>query len=678
MESILAVRASPIRLPRARRLLRDPHVLLGVAIAASATIIETAESGPGVIVALAGVAYVSLQLAVASRRGLRHPVPRLLAALGFLLLIEIGGGPAHAVPLTLLAMPIVAMAARYGRRVALTIGLASIGSPLIPALGGLEQAPVALARGSAFLATLLLLAVGTRLTVEAMDLAFARARTSMARERRRNRQMAGIEAVGRHLAEDPSPDTLDQVMDLLVHRFGYSLVSIYLKDDDGSLVLGAQRGYERVLERFDGSTGIVGRVMRTGRVQLVPDTALDPDYQNANDDVRSEISAPLLAGGELIGVINLEDTRVGGLDESDRSTLVLIAERLAGAIALGRERQALTERAARFAALTEFARRINESLDPREVYGLICDAVSLVIPSDVVVLTLRDDALGDYRVTAMTGTDQRFVGVRIVEGEGMAGVAIAERRVVVDDRFSSAGFPVTMRSVYGDIEVATLAAPLVREADAIGALSLVRTDLDKPYTPLDLEVAPIVADLVAMAITNAWLHRQMADAAIHDSLTGLANRRHLDASLERLAAARARLEPDDRRPLSAILFDLDHFGAFNKRHGHKVGDTVLRTFGSMLKGRFRASDIVARYGGEEFLVVLDGATLDEARRVAEEIRAEFAAAAIEAPTGQLHGNGVGRLQRAWPERLIGQPAPGSRRRRPADGQARRSQPVVAA
>jgi len=621
--------------PRRRRWWSDPHVLLGVAIALSATIIEGAESGQAAIVALAGVAYVSLQVIVASRRGLRHPVPRLLAALAFLFALGVLGGPTHAVPLTLLAMPIVATAARYGRRAAGIVGAAAVSLPLIPALAGLEQAPVVLARGSAFVATLLLLAVGTRVTVEAMDSAFARARASMARERRRNRQMAGVEAVSRHLAQDPSSDTLDQVMDLLVHRFGYSLVSIYLKDDDGSLVLGAQRGYDRVLERFDGSTGIVGRVMRTGEVQLVGDTALDPDYASANDAVRSEISAPLFAGGELIGVLNLEDPRVGGLDETDRSILVLIAERLAGAIALGRERRALSDRAQRFAALTEFARRINESLDPREINPLICDGVSVVIPSDVVVLTLLDDATRDYRVAAMTGADQRFVGVRIVEGEGMAGVAIAERRLAVDDHFGRDRYPEAMRNVYPDREVATLAVPLVRDADVLGAMSFVRVDVGKPYSALDLEIAPIVADLVAMAITNARLHRQMADAAVHDSLTGLANRRHLDASLERLAASRERLAPEDRRPLSAILFDLDHFGDFNKRHGHKVGDTVLRTFGSMLSGRFRASDIVARYGGEEFLVVLDGASLDEARRAAEDIRAAFAAASIDAPSGAL-------------------------------------------
>lgn len=622
--------------PRQRRLLGDPHVLLGVAIAISATIIEAAESGPSAIpVALAGVAYVCLQVFVAARGGTRHPVARLLISLGFLFGLGIMGGPTHAVALTLLALPIVAMGARYGRSAAAVVGLAALSLPLIPAMARIEEAPVVLARGSAFLATILLLAVGTRLTVEAMEAAFGRARASMARERRRTRQMAGVEAVGRLLAEDPSANSLDQVMDLLVRRFGYSFVSIYLKDHDGSLVLGAQRGYDSVLERFDGTTGVVGRVMRTGKVQLIKDVREDPDYRSARDDVRSEFSAPLFAGGDLIGVLNLEDPRVGGLDDSDRSTLVLVAERIAGAIALGRDRQALTERAARFAGLAEFARRINASLDTREVYPGICEAVSDVIPSDVVILALFDETIGDYRVAAMTGPDQRFIGVRILEGEGMAGTAIAERRLVVDEHFDPERYPSTMRWAQGDAAVVTMAVPIVRDTEVLGAVSLVRIDLSRPYSALDIEVAPIVAGQVALAIANAQLHTQVAEAAIRDSLTGLANRRHLDASLERLGAARQRLPLDERRPLSAILFDLDHFGAFNKRHGHKVGDAVLRTFGSMLAGRFRASDIVARYGGEEFLVVLDGASLDEAQRVAEEVRAAFAASTIYAPSGQL-------------------------------------------
>jgi len=127
----------------------------------------------------------------------------------------------------------------------------------------------------------------------------------------------------------------------------------------------------------------------------------------------------------------------------------------------------------------------------------------------------------------------------------------------------------------------------------------------------------------------------MADAAVRDPLTGLWNRRHLDVSLERLFAGRDRLDPDLRRPISVIMFDLDEFGAFNKRHGHTVGDNVLRAFGAVLRGRLRASDLVARYGGEEFVAVLDGANLAEALGVAEQIRSEFEAVRVPGADGQV-------------------------------------------
>jgi two-component system cell cycle response regulator len=114
------------------------------------------------------------------------------------------------------------------------------------------------------------------------------------------------------------------------------------------------------------------------------------------------------------------------------------------------------------------------------------------------------------------------------------------------------------------------------------------------------------------------------ELAIRDALTGLHNRRYFDEALERLLAAHRRQRVRGARPLSVILFDLDHFGSFNKLHGHQVGDAVLRAFSEVLASRFRASDLVARFGGEEFVAVLDGATLEDAQRIAEEVRIQIA------------------------------------------------------
>jgi diguanylate cyclase len=83
-----------------------------------------------------------------------------------------------------------------------------------------------------------------------------------------------------------------------------------------------------------------------------------------------------------------------------------------------------------------------------------------------------------------------------------------------------------------------------------------------------------------------------------------------------------------------IMFDLDHFGDFNKHHGHQVGDEALRAFAQILQGRFRGSDVLARYGGEEFIAVLPGARVADAVRVADSIREELAATTVPGSDGR--------------------------------------------
>lgn len=618
-----------------RRVLDDTHVLLAVAIVLAATIIEfvAVEPGVGWLIA-AGILYIGLQVVLGlSNTPLARPVPRLLVAVGFVSAMGLVVGEVAARPMVSLYLPIVAMAAAYGHREAVVVGAASIAVYFAPIVA--IDAPVSplIQRGTSFIVTMVLLALGTRRTVGALEAAIARVRVSRARERRRGRQMAGVEAVGQLLAGGTSTTALDGLMDLMTDRFGYTFVSIYLLEPDGRLHLGAQRGYADPLRSFDGSSGVIGRVMRTRETALVRDVHDDPDYASADDGVRSEVCVPIMSGDELLGILNVEDAGPAGLDESDRSTLTLVAERLGGAIALGRDREAVAHRAEAFQALAELSRTINVSLEPSRLFPLIVDAVGGVVSSDIVGLIVRDEVVGDFRIAAMRGGDQRFLGVRIPEGEGVAGRAISERRLVVERELVRDLYPSTVRSADVADRMTAAGVPLVADGRVVGALTVGRLDIARPFDDLELELLPIVAGHVALAIGNAQLLARVADAAIRDALTGLFNRRHLDAALERLLAARDRLRPAERRPVAAILFDLDHFGAFNKRYGHRLGDLVLRTFGSILVTRFRASDIVARYGGEEFLVVLDGASLDEAVRIADEVRRDLAATPIPLEDG---------------------------------------------
>jgi two-component system cell cycle response regulator len=106
------------------------------------------------------------------------------------------------------------------------------------------------------------------------------------------------------------------------------------------------------------------------------------------------------------------------------------------------------------------------------------------------------------------------------------------------------------------------------------------------------------------------------DAAITDGLTGLHNRRYLDAHLANLFDDAVRRDAD----VAVLLLDIDRFKSVNDRFGHDAGDEVLREFALRIRTLTRGVDLVARYGGEEMVVVVPDASLEEARFVAERIR----------------------------------------------------------
>lgn len=125
---------------------------------------------------------------------------------------------------------------------------------------------------------------------------------------------------------------------------------------------------------------------------------------------------------------------------------------------------------------------------------------------------------------------------------------------------------------------------------------------------------------------------QLHQLAITDSLTGLTNHRHFYELLRMEINRARRLE----HPLSAILFDIDHFKQINDQYGHLVGDQILRDLAHKCKTELRPYDIFARYGGEEFTILMPETNLPEAFVIAERLRNQVGSHLFATNAGVLH------------------------------------------
>jgi diguanylate cyclase (GGDEF)-like protein len=337
-----------------------------------------------------------------------------------------------------------------------------------------------------------------------------------------------------------------------------------------------------------------------------------------------------------------------GLDTRDRLALVRDGRAIAGAIS-GR-------------ATAPLGRSVDRTIDGTE-YRVF--ALRLVGPPDVVDLlafTPRSEISGGDRgrifwtllaivVTLATVAAAGYALAPLLGGRGGPLAAISGRRdaralALVGDALASTHNPdkllpvvlhATMEAT-GAVGGRVLQEGLVtaEEGDVAGTGRPLRLELGgenvAEETALQLwpaaggfddrtrTLAQSLAAQAAIALENARLHGIVQRQAITDELTELANRRYF---MEKLDTELRRAERFDE-PLALVFADLDDFKGVNDLYGHHVGDSVLRAFADVLRGRVRAIDLAARLGGEEFAILLLETDLKGAEALAENLRSAVA------------------------------------------------------
>ncbi len=317
--------------------------------------------------------------------------------------------------------------------------------------------------------------------------------------------------------------------------------------------------------------------------------------------------------------------------ESLQRELALKAQVESQAKLLDETNRRLEARLRELTLLAELAQAASSTLRLDDLLAQITARIGGALGYESFALFLADERTGELVVTSTFGVDVQVKGTRVPPGEGLAGAAARERRLVLlRDTRGDARFPVQRWT--GGQHGSVLAVPMVAQDACVGVLDFFRPAPDA-FGEDEIRFLQSAAAQAAMAIANARLHERTVALSLTDPLTGLHNRRSLFQRLE------MELERSRRfgHGCAVVMIDVDHFRDLNEARGRLAGDTTLKSVGELIAGAMRRVDVLARAGGEEFAAVLPRADRVAALEVAEKLRRLVAEAPLEHRQAQPGG-----------------------------------------
>lgn len=334
---------------------------------------------------------------------------------------------------------------------------------------------------------------------------------------------------------------------------------------------------------------------------------------------------PVRAGGETVGALCVLDRQPHAWSERDRVLLEDLAEAVGAALALRLQDREL-RRARDVAAAHNRAHELIAADAPLEdTLTTIVDGIERFDPAVRASVLLLDRDAGTLHHAAGTRLAQAYRdaidGVHIGPDVGSCGraAALAVEVITPDITAEPRWDAYAELALAHDLRHCWSVPVLDRAGGVLGTFALYGSQPRDPDADV-LEFLRDAARLAGIAIERRRAHDRLTHEATHDTLTGLANRHGLTATMgELLDAARAR-----GHRVNVLFVDLDRLKRVNDALGHEAGDEVLRVVGDRLRHVVRAQDVVARFGGDEFVIVprrpLDERRVEQtARRIMREL-----------------------------------------------------------
>ncbi len=250
--------------------------------------------------------------------------------------------------------------------------------------------------------------------------------------------------------------------------------------------------------------GVTGITASTRQPILLPDVRKDPRYLNALDAVRAELTVPMLVRGKLVGVIDLQSTRLNAFSEHDRALLSLIASRVGTAIDNARLYRRVERQNRTLRVLAHLSQEFSSILDLDELLTKIASTVHALISFDAFSIFLVDVERNLLRCRFSQRYDERATTDNIEIGKGITGAAAQTRSVIrVPDVTQDARYVESHPDVRSEV-----AMPLVLHDRVIGVLDLESTRLAF-FTDDHVRALGLLAPQIATSVENARLYEEL-------------------------------------------------------------------------------------------------------------------------------------------------------------------------
>lgn len=251
--------------------------------------------------------------------------------------------------------------------------------------------------------------------------------------------------------------------------------------------------------------GITGTAAATRQPVLVPDVRTDSRYLTALDAVRAELAVPMLVRGKLVGVIDLESTRVNAFTEQDKALLTLIATRIGVSIDNARLYRRVERQNRTLRVLAHLSQEFSSILDLDELLTKIANTVRAVIAFDAFSIFLVDREFGLLRHRFSQRYDERVAVQNIEMGKGVTGAAVQSRETIrVADTLSDPRYIPAHPEVRSEVAV-----PLVSQDRVIGVMDLESNRLGF-FTDEHVRALSLLAPQIASSVENARLYEELA------------------------------------------------------------------------------------------------------------------------------------------------------------------------